>query len=303
MPPKACLEGGRAAQGGAPRLASRSPAHGGGISVAAAGQEGERPTTAARDAPSQPAPRGKSQSPPAELGPGAFLPRPSPRLGRGFPSASRAQAAGRVRPPGAARAATARPPAGKKQLRASAFGRPRLPSPGGGRHASGRPAAASATWVARGAMATAPPRVLLGLRDAAVPPGEALPPQSTASKLGGSPVGRGPAERRRRRRLLLLPAAWVGQSEGARAVMGSLGRAGLGARLNPRQDLRRAASPSPLRPSRRRLPAGGAAVQPRSCPAVLAAAEQDGVPVPALSRSAADRRPRAGRQARRSPRG
>ncbi|KAM3828869.1 programmed cell death protein 2-like isoform 2-T2 [Vipera latastei] len=42
-------------------------------------------------------------------------------------------------------------------------------------------------------MATAPSRVLLGLRDAAVPPGEALPWQGTASKLGGSPDWRLPA--------------------------------------------------------------------------------------------------------------
>lgn len=41
-------------------------------------------------------------------------------------------------------------------------------------------------------MATAPPRVLLGLCDAAVPPGEGLPSQGAASKLGGSPVGRDP---------------------------------------------------------------------------------------------------------------
>ncbi|XP_070616769.1 programmed cell death protein 2-like isoform X2 [Erythrolamprus reginae] len=36
-------------------------------------------------------------------------------------------------------------------------------------------------------MVTAPARVLLGLRDAAVPPGEELPSQCVASKLGGSP--------------------------------------------------------------------------------------------------------------------
>ncbi|XP_063169150.1 programmed cell death protein 2-like [Candoia aspera] len=40
---------------------------------------------------------------------------------------------------------------------------------------------------ARGAMAAPPPPVLLGLRDAAVPPGDGPPSQDTASKLGGSP--------------------------------------------------------------------------------------------------------------------
>uniref|UniRef100_T1DNI0 Programmed cell death protein 2-like protein n=1 Tax=Crotalus horridus TaxID=35024 RepID=T1DNI0_CROHD len=42
-------------------------------------------------------------------------------------------------------------------------------------------------------MATAPPRVLLGLCDAAVPPGEGLRWQGAASKLGGSPDWRLPA--------------------------------------------------------------------------------------------------------------
>ncbi|XP_015667564.1 programmed cell death protein 2-like [Protobothrops mucrosquamatus] len=125
-------------------------------------------------------------------------------------------------------------------------------------------------------MATAPPRVLLGLCDAAVPPGEGLPWQGAASKLGGSPVGRGPAERRRRR---LPPAIWVGQSEGARAVMGSLGPGSPPESSGRSSEGREPVPAAPLEPSRWRR-RSSAALLPRGAgdsEGAAAAATQDGV--------------------------